>query len=59
MNLLPVGNLIVVYDDDGTSADEVAQTLIQNGYRDAKSLVGGLRLWVEQLGTSFLWPLGQ
>lgn len=59
MNLLPVGNLVVDCDEDGTRTDEAAQTLIQNGYRDAKSLAGVLRLWVEQLGTSFLWPLGQ
>ena len=59
MPLLPTGNLIILYDEDGTRADETAQMLIANGYRDAKSLVGGFSMWVAQMGTSFLWPLGQ
>jgi rhodanese-related sulfurtransferase len=59
MPLLPDGNLIIVYDEDGTRGDEMAQMLIANGYRDAKSLVGGFAMWARQMGTSFLWPLGQ
>jgi len=59
MTLLPVGNLIILYDGDGTRSDEIAQMLIANGYRDSKSLMGGFTMWVRQMGTSFLWPLGQ
>ncbi|MDD5646284.1 MAG: DUF1573 domain-containing protein [Candidatus Bipolaricaulis sp.] len=57
--LLPSGNLIIVYDEDGTKGDEIAKALIQAGYRDAKSLMGGFAMWVRQTGTKFLWPLGQ
>jgi rhodanese-related sulfurtransferase len=57
--LLPSGNLIIVYDEDGTRGDEIAKMLIQAGRRDAKSLMGGFAMWVRQMGTRFLWPLGQ
>jgi rhodanese-related sulfurtransferase len=57
--LLPSGNLIIVYDEDGTRGDEIAKMLIQAGRRDAKSLMGGFAMWVRQMGTGFLWPLGQ
>jgi rhodanese-related sulfurtransferase len=59
MGLLPSGHLIIFYDADGTQSDAAAQLLIQSGFPDAKSLIGGFDLWVSQLGTTYLWPLGQ
>jgi rhodanese-related sulfurtransferase len=59
MLLLPAQGLLIVYDEDGTRGDEVAQMLIRNGYLYAKSLAGGFSMWVTQMGASFLWPLGQ
>lgn len=59
MGLLPPGMLIVVYDEDGSTSDAVARDLMADGYTSVKSLVGGLQSWVRQMGTSFLWPLGQ
>lgn len=56
--LLPSGSLIIVYDEAGTRGDEIAKMLIQAGHRDAKSLVGGVAMWVAQMGKAFLWPLG-
>ncbi|MCX6100929.1 MAG: DUF1573 domain-containing protein [Candidatus Bipolaricaulota bacterium] len=57
--LLPVEDLLIVYDEDGTHADEIAQMLLENGHLYAKSLVGGLAMWVRYVGTGLLWPLGQ
>jgi len=56
--LLPL-ILIIVYDEDGTKGDEIAQMLIENRRRDARSLIGGFAMWVRQMGTELLWPLGQ
>ena len=54
---LPSGLLMIVYDEGGTQSDQAVSVLIQNGYRDAKSLFGGYTMWVENRGTEMIWPL--
>ena len=56
VELLPSGLLMILYDEDGTLSDQAVETLIQNGYRDAKSLFGGYTMWVENMGTEMIWP---
>jgi len=57
IHLLPEGVALVVYDSDGTAGDEIAERLIQSGHPEARSLFGGLTLWVETMGTDLIWPL--
>jgi len=53
---LPENVLIIVYDEDGTLADLAVQALIDAGYRDAKSLLGGFLQWQAGFGDQFIWP---
>ncbi len=43
---LPEGVLIILYDQDGTQSDLAAQVLIDKGFPDAKSLMGGFDEWM-------------
>ncbi len=43
---LPEGVLIILYDQDGTQGDLAAQVLIDKGFPDAKSLMGGFDEWM-------------
>jgi rhodanese-related sulfurtransferase len=54
---LPSGVLIIVYDQNGTKSDEAAQMLIQRGFSEAKSLLGGLEHWSRAYGDKFLFQL--
>ena len=54
---LPSNQLMIVYDADGTLSDQAVDVLIQNGYRDAKSLFGGFAMWVESQGGAMIWPM--
>ena len=54
---LPSGLLMIVYDADGALSDQAVAVLIQNGYHDAKSLYGGYAMWVENQGTTMIWPV--
>ena len=57
LHLLPEGVAFVVYDSDGTTSDEIAERLIQNGWPEARSLFGGFIQWVEIIGSELIWPL--
>ncbi len=57
LHLLPKGVAFVVYDSDGTTSDEIAERLIQNGWPEARSLFGGFIQWVETIGSKLIWPL--
>jgi len=57
LHLLPEGIAFVVYDSDGTTSDEIAERLIQNGWPEARSLFGGFIQWVEIIGSQLIWPL--
>lgn len=46
MDRLPQGVLIILYDQDGTQGDLAAQVLIDKGFPDAKSLMGGFDEWM-------------
>jgi len=45
---IPTDTEIVVYDQDGTAGDAVAQQLRAAGYSHVKSLLGGLDEWIRQ-----------
>ena len=54
---LPTGQLMIVYDADGSLSGQAVDVLIRNGYRDAKNLYGGYEFWVEHQGTAMIWPV--
>ncbi|MFC2077761.1 DUF1573 domain-containing protein [Candidatus Bipolaricaulota bacterium] len=54
---LPTSQLMIVYDADGALSDQAVDVLIENGYRDAKSLFGGFAMWVETQGSAMIWPM--
>jgi len=47
---LPSGVLIVVYDQDGTTSRAAAQSLVSAGFREVRSLLGGLDRWERTYG---------
>jgi rhodanese-related sulfurtransferase len=51
---LPKGVIIVLYDQDGTVADQLVQELLTAGYNDARSLLGGLDAWAIAYGDQFI-----
>jgi len=51
---LPKGVLIILYDEDGTLSDQAAQFLNENGFPEARSLLGGLNEWARQFGERFI-----
>ncbi|MGD9676322.1 MAG: DUF1573 domain-containing protein [Candidatus Bipolaricaulia bacterium] len=51
---LPKGVIIVLYDQDGTQSDEIAQALFAQGYGDARSLQGGLDAWTLAYDEQFI-----
>ncbi len=51
---LPKDALIVVYDQSTTQSDAVAQMMLNAGYTQARSLLGGLDEWIRQFGDRFL-----
>jgi rhodanese-related sulfurtransferase len=50
---LPEGVLIILYDQDGTQSDLAAQVLIDKGFPDAKSLMGGFDEWMNVYKNKF------
>jgi rhodanese-related sulfurtransferase len=54
---LPHGVFIILYDEEGTFADEAAQTLIESGFPEARSLLGGLTEWMRQFKSKFVLSL--
>jgi rhodanese-related sulfurtransferase len=51
---LPKGVIIVLYDDDGTIADQLVQELRIAGFDEARSLLGGLNTWTLAYGNQFI-----
>jgi rhodanese-related sulfurtransferase len=51
---LPQGVLIILYDQDGMQGDLAAQVLIDKGFPDAKSLMGGFDEWVNVYKDKFI-----
>ncbi len=58
VDYLPRNLLIVVYDQDGTLGDQVAQWLIAKGFdpMNVKSLFNGLDGWIAGFGEDLIWP---
>lgn len=56
IDYLPHDLLIVLYDQDGTLGDQAARSLIDRGFKNAKSLLGGLDAWIEGYGEALIWP---
>jgi len=46
---------IIVYDQTGPESDAIARALIDAGYVDAKSLLGGLDEWARIYGNELIW----
>jgi len=53
---LPHELLLVVYDQDGTLSDQASQWLIDQGFKSAKSLLGGIDAWIQGFGQTLIWP---
>ena len=51
---LPQDVLIVVYDQAGEQSDAVAQMMLNAGFSQARSLLGGLDEWIRQFGDRFV-----
>lgn len=51
---LPQGVLLILYDQDGTQSDLAAQVLIDKGFPDAKSLLGGFDEWTSVYKDKFI-----
>lgn len=54
---LPRGIFIVLYDQGGSDADLAAQALIENGFPEARSLLGGFNEWSRQFKDKFVLTL--
>jgi len=51
---LPRGVLVILYDTDSSTSDQAAQFLNDNGFPEARSLLGGLNEWARQFGERFI-----
>ncbi len=51
---LPKDVLIIVYDQAGEQSDAVAQMMLDAGFNEARSLLGGLDEWIRQFADRFL-----
>jgi rhodanese-related sulfurtransferase len=54
---LPRGIFIILYDQSGSDADLAAQALIENGFPEARSLLGGFNEWSRQFKDKFVLTL--
>ena len=54
---LPRGIFIVLYDQGGSDSDLAAQALIENGFPEARSLLGGFNEWSRQFKDKFVLTL--
>jgi phage shock protein E len=57
LDALPRDAQLVVYDEDGTLSDQAMKRMVEEGFPRAQSLIGGIGLWREVLGTTMLWPV--
>jgi len=55
IDLLPQGILLITYDQTGSLGDAAALWMINNGFRSAQSILGGLDEWIRQYGESYLF----
>ncbi len=51
---LPKDALIILYDDANEQSDAEAQTMLDAGFDQARSLLGGLDEWIRQFGERFV-----
>ena len=54
LDILPKDAPIFLYDEAGTDADAAVQVLLNAGFNEARSLLGGLSEWSHQLGDRFI-----
>lgn len=54
MPQLPKDVLIILYDQDGSTSDEVARLLIEKGVHQTKSLLGGFNEWTRIFGDKYV-----
>ncbi len=57
LEALPRDAQLVVYDEAGTVSDQAMQRMVEEGFPRAQSLIGGIGLWREVLGSTMLWPV--
>lgn len=50
----PKKALVILYDDDGTLSDPAAKALNDKGLTNVKSLMGGIKEWMNVLGDEFI-----
>jgi len=53
---LPKGVLTIVYDQASEQSDAVAQMMLNAGFSQARSLLGGLDEWIRQFADRFVVP---
>ena len=54
IEFLPIRVRIVLYDQDGSMSDLAAKTLVDAGFSESRSLLGGIDEWVRILGQRFV-----
>jgi len=54
MPQLPKDVLIILYDQDGSTSDEAAQSLIEEGVPETKSLLGGFKEWTRVFSDKYV-----
>ena len=55
IDLLPKDVLMITYDETGSLGDEAALWMVNNDFRSARSMLGGLNEWIRQYGESYLF----
>ena len=55
IDLLPQSVVLITYDQTGSLGDAAALWMINNGFRSAQSILGGLDEWIRQYGESYLF----
>ena len=54
LELLPKGDPIFLIDEDGTDSDAAVQVLLNDGFNEARSLLGGMKEWANQFEDRFI-----
>lgn len=57
LDILPRNTMLVIYDDDGTVSDRAMERMMDGGLTLVQSLIGGISLWFEALGSTMIWPV--
>jgi len=56
---LPTGVLTILYDQDGSLSDQAAQTLKEEGFYEARSLLGGFDEWTRQFKAKYVFAASE